>query len=291
MDQVVSDDAPRYAFGHAADELDRLVNQGRFFGDLTEHLLRLAGLARGMRVLDAGCGAGDVTFLAAKLVGMEGIVIGVDRSPEAIGVARQRAASAGLPHVRFLTRDLVDLTLTEPVDALIGRLVLQHCPDPALVLRRLVTLVKPGGLVVFQEAFVEDKTYSEPICPLYETAIQRIIETLDRFGADPWTGHRLAPIFAAAGLPAPQMILQAWAAREPYAPIAEFAVPMTRALLPLMERTGVATREEVGLETLAERMRGEAEGLEATLITPALIGAWAWHAARRQEGYDGEFRC
>ncbi len=47
-------------------------------GKLTEHVFRLAGLAQGMHVLDIGCGTGDVSFLVAKLVGMEGEVIGVD---------------------------------------------------------------------------------------------------------------------------------------------------------------------------------------------------------------------
>ncbi len=45
-------------------------------------------------------------------------------------------------------------------------------------------------------------------------------------------------------------------------------------MLPLMQRTGVATAEEVGVETLAERMRAEALALDATLLTPPWIGAW-----------------
>lgn len=44
-----------------------------------------AGLRPGMRVLDVGCGAWDVTFAAADLVGPEGSVVGLDRSPEALG--------------------------------------------------------------------------------------------------------------------------------------------------------------------------------------------------------------
>ncbi len=264
-----------YAMGHAADELDRLINQARFFGDLTEHVLRLAGLARGMRVLDAGCGPGDVTFLVAKLVGAEGMVIGVDKSPEAIGVARQRTEAARLTNVHFLTQDFTELVLDEPVDALIGRLVLQYLADPALVLRRLATFVKPGGVVAFQEGFLEeDRAYSEPVCQLYETALQRIIQTFTRIGADPRTGHRLVQIFQAAGLPAPQMILHARVERGPDSPIYDLGVQMTRTMLPLMERTGVATAQEVGLETLAERMRAEVVALDATLIFPALIGVW-----------------
>jgi SAM-dependent methyltransferase len=72
---------PRYALGHADDELDCLIDQGRLFGSLTEHALHLAGLARRMRVLDVGWGPGQVTFLAVRLVGPEVTVSGVDLSP------------------------------------------------------------------------------------------------------------------------------------------------------------------------------------------------------------------
>jgi SAM-dependent methyltransferase len=84
---------PRYILGHDRDELDRLIDQARFFGDLTEEVLRRAGVGPGMRVLDLGCGTGDVSFLAARLVGPTGAVLGVDRSPEAVAVAERRAAT------------------------------------------------------------------------------------------------------------------------------------------------------------------------------------------------------
>jgi len=106
--QTTSND---YALGHAQPELDRLIFQGRFIGDLTGHMLRLAGLKPGMRVLDIGCGAGDVSFLARSIVGSEGTVIGVDRSSEAVTVAQQRAQKAQLPNVQFIASDVDALTL------------------------------------------------------------------------------------------------------------------------------------------------------------------------------------
>jgi ubiquinone/menaquinone biosynthesis C-methylase UbiE len=276
MKQIQPSQPSGYALGHAEDELDRIINVARYFGDLTEHVLHLAGLAPGMRVLDVGCGPGDVVFLAARLVGPEGTVIGVDKSPEAIELAQQRADAAGLTNVQFVAQDLSDaeLVLDEPVDALIGRLVLQYFADPALVLRRLATLVKPGGLVAFQEADMKDGVYSEPVCPVYETAIQRIAQTFTRIGADPRTGQRLSQVFQEAGLPAPQMILHSRVEHGSDSPIYTLVAQNTRVMLPLIQRTGVATAEEVGVETLAERMREEAVALDATLVVPPWIGAW-----------------
>jgi hypothetical protein len=157
---------------------------------------------------------------------------------------------------------------------LFGHLVLQYVADPAQVVRRLATLVKPGGLVAFQEADMKDGVYSEPACPVYETALQRVAQTFTHIGADPRTGSRLAQMFEEAGLPAPQLILHARVERGPDSPIYHLVAQTTRTMLPLMQRTGVATAEEVGMETLAERMREEAVALDATLIFPALIGVW-----------------
>ena len=71
------------------------------------------------------------------------------------------------------------------------------------------------------------------------------------------------------------MILGARVERGPDAQMYHQVAQITRTLLPLMERTGVATAEEVGVETLAERMRAEAVALDATVVSPAFIGAWA----------------
>jgi len=260
--------------GHEVGELERIISTGRYLGDLTEHVLRLAGIDRGMRVLDVGCGPGDVTFLAAKLVGIEGTVIGVDRSEEAVGRARERAAAAGLTNVQFLARDLAEVTLDEPVDALIGRLVLQYATDPASVLRHLTTLVRPNGVVAFQESDMDDGPNSEPVCPTYEAAIQRIKRTFIGLGTDPRTGLRLGRIFEQAGLPAPQMIRHSRMEHGPNSPLFDLLAQNTRQMLPLMQRAGVATAEEVDIDTLSERMRAEAVAVDATLTASGLIGAW-----------------
>ena len=56
-----------YAFGRSRAEYDRLIEQGELFRPLTERMLLAAGITRGMRVLDVGCGVGDVSFLVATV--------------------------------------------------------------------------------------------------------------------------------------------------------------------------------------------------------------------------------
>jgi ubiquinone/menaquinone biosynthesis C-methylase UbiE len=72
----------------------------------TRWLFQHAGLGAGMHVLDVGCGAGDVSLLAAEFVGPTGTVVGIDSSRRAVDTARLRANRAGLPNVSFIEGDL-----------------------------------------------------------------------------------------------------------------------------------------------------------------------------------------
>jgi SAM-dependent methyltransferase len=215
-----------------------------------------------------------VSFLAARLVGPDGAVVGVDASPEAVALARARASRAGLHHVRFLVEDVANLTSDPPADALVGRMILMHLPDPAAVLRRLCDQLPAGALVVMQEPDLAG-VITQPHCPLIETTVERIRETLRRVGADVRAGLRLRQVFRAAGLPEPRTILQARVEGGPdslaYAQIAD----VTRTLLSPMEQTGVASADAVEIETLQARLRAELVANDATLVAPHLIGAWA----------------
>jgi SAM-dependent methyltransferase len=76
----MDDSDPGYQFGSGfgADELARLEAQGAAMAPATRMIFTEAGIRPGMRVLDLGCGAGDVAFLAAELVGPGGSVLGID---------------------------------------------------------------------------------------------------------------------------------------------------------------------------------------------------------------------
>jgi 2-polyprenyl-3-methyl-5-hydroxy-6-metoxy-1,4-benzoquinol methylase len=263
-----------YALGHTQGELKRLIEQSQTLDDLTEQVLKLAGVGPGMRVLDVGCGAGDVSFLAARIVGPDGHVVGVDRSADAIQAATRRAAEAGLNNVEFRVADLSELTLEEPVDALIGRLILMYFPDPAVVLRRLKPLVRAGGIVAFQELDVRGAQTLPPV-ELFETSVQRIADTFVRTGADISAGLKLGRIFQEAGLPSPRMMMSAQVECGPDFAFPDQIVGLTRSLLPIMERTGIATAADVEVETLGARLREAMRAAGATVVSPSYFGAWS----------------
>jgi tRNA A58 N-methylase Trm61 len=76
-----------YTLGHSDAEIQRLLLQGRIYNQHTANALRMAGLQPGMRVLDVGCGPGDVSIVASQLVGPTGTVVGVDASADVIELA------------------------------------------------------------------------------------------------------------------------------------------------------------------------------------------------------------
>lgn len=102
-----------------------------------------------MRVLDLGSGAGNVARLAAELVGPDGAVVGVEKDPDAAEFARRHTDA---PNVEFRVADAQTLDGIEGgFDAVTGRLILLHLPDPVGALREAAARVRPGGLVIMHE--------------------------------------------------------------------------------------------------------------------------------------------
>ncbi len=264
---------PTYVLGHSDTELQRLVAQSNFFGELTEQVFHNAGIQTGMRVLDVGCGAGDVSFLAAKMVGPSGEVIGVDKSAEAIETASKRAEAARLKNVKFMQGAIDEIDLLEPVDAAVGRFVLMYSADPALTLRNIARNVKAGGVIAFQEMDMTG-VKSLPRVPLFQKHTEWIIETFRRGGTEAEMGLKLYSTFLNAGLAAPRMILGARVEGGRDSEGFEILTQTTRSLLPMMEKFGIATPEEVGVETMAERLRDAVTAAGSAVVLPHLIGAW-----------------
>src|SRR5437763_6119327 len=113
-----------YVLGQAPEAIQRLLKQGQLLNSFTRKLLVEAGITTGMNVLDLGCGPGDVSLLAASLVGNTGRVLGVDTNPAVLQLAQARAEEAGFGQVSFLAGDINNLTLGQEYHAIVGRLVL-----------------------------------------------------------------------------------------------------------------------------------------------------------------------
>jgi SAM-dependent methyltransferase len=267
---------PTYMMGRSEAETRRLISQARLYGTFTRRLLEDAGVERGMRVLDLGSGAGDVALLAAGLVGPIGSVVGVDQDPEILKIASARAEASGLTNVSFYAGDFREGVPGGGFDAIVGRLVLLYVPDPAAALRPLVERLEPGGVVAFGEFnFTPESVIALPSTPLLQKVWGWMQAVVRGAGLDPATGYHLRTTFLEAGLPEPEMNLCSPVGGGPDFAGYDYAAETLGSMLPLILKFDIATEEEVGIDTLAERLRAETLASNGVAKTPDLVGAWA----------------
>jgi SAM-dependent methyltransferase len=264
---------PTYVF-ELSEEAKRLSKQGQFLAPLTRRLFEDAGITAGMKVLEVGCGAGDVALLLAEMVGPRGNIVGVDRNPAIVETAWKRVRAAGLPNVSLVSGDILTIALDDDFDAVVGRLILVHTQDKVALLRRVSTHVRPGGLVVFQEPDHTHPVATEPRARLFEQTWNWWLEATRRAGLERQMGLKLYGMFLDAGLPAPEMRLERVIGGGPNWGGYDHLASLVRGLLPLIVQCGIATAEEVAIDTLAQRLRDEVVRGRGVVMGLSLVSAW-----------------
>jgi ubiquinone/menaquinone biosynthesis C-methylase UbiE len=275
MNMVPKQATEKYLLGHAPKEVQRLLNQGQALNPFTRQVLVEAGITAGMKVLDLGCGPGDVSLIAAELVGETGSVLGVDARASVLEVAQARAQAAGFKHVSFVAKNIGDLELDQEYDAIVGRLILQYLPERVRILRKLTQHLRPGGVVAFQEYDLapENKLFY-PSFPLAERTWALLVEAFQCGGAEPRIGMKVTGAFLEAGLPVPYLRCDTAIGFGPEWVGYDVFADVMRAVLPLLVKQGVVTAEEVDIDTLADRLREENVRQQGVGRFPALISAW-----------------
>lgn len=267
---------PIYTMGRSEGETERLISQSLLYEGVTLRFFREAGVAPGMKVLDIGSGAGDVALALAGIVGPEGRVTGVDINPQVLETARGRAAAAGYEHVEFVEGDARTLDVGEDFDAVTGRLVLMYMADPAEALRTFAKRLRPGGIVAFQEAdLARYRSFEHPDTPLMNQLTDWVIEVFERSGASTDMGFSLYRAFVDAGLPAPTMHYEALVGGDDAWTGYPYAVQAFTSFLPLLEKFEIATAEDLGLDTLEERIKQEVRTAKRPLLLPPHVTAYA----------------
>ena len=151
-----------------------------------------------------------------------------------------------------------------------------YLADPGPALKQLVTHLRPGGIVAFQEAELTlYQAVRSPDTPLVNQLVEWGLEVFRRSGANIGMGLELQRVFAEAGLPAPVAHLEAPAGAGPDWVGYEFLQHAFTSLLPLIESFGIATAAEVDAATLGERLQREAESSGRLIVLPPHVTAYA----------------
>jgi ubiquinone/menaquinone biosynthesis C-methylase UbiE len=105
-----------------------------------------AGIKEGDVVLDLGSGAGIDAFVARRIVGERGQVIGVDMTPEMIALARENAKKLGYNNVEFRLGEIEYLPIeTGTVDVVVSNCVLNLVPNKARAFAEIFRVLRPGA--------------------------------------------------------------------------------------------------------------------------------------------------
>jgi SAM-dependent methyltransferase len=264
-----------YVLGHSDAEIRRLELQARRIDPLTRRIFTAAGVAAGMRVLDVGSGAGDVALLVADLVGTDGEVVGFDRSASALDIAREKVAARSLTNVTFVAGAADEVRFDQPFDAVVGRYVLQFQTDPSAMLATVASFARPGGVIAFHEIDWSGVS-STPRAPTFDSLHTWLEQAISRSGANTHSGLSLPAVFRGAGLPEPELRLESLIGAGIQAKVAvERMVGLATSLLPVLTAEGIVSADELGIDTLFDRMMAEIVADHVLIRSHLEIGAWS----------------
>jgi ubiquinone/menaquinone biosynthesis C-methylase UbiE len=263
----------QYVPGHSPAEMQRLMLGAKLWRPITERLLHSAGIGAGMRLLDIGCGAGDVSLLAAQLVGSSGKVVAADRNPKAIALAQERARQAGLLNIETKVAALDDLTDSD-FDAVIGRCVLVHQSDPAAFLKKAASLLRTDGILAFEEPDLVNKITPLPRAPGVELAIDMILSALRGSLENYDAGARLTEHFFNAGLPWPNLFGESIIDGGEEPAFYTWLAGTLLTVMPQIERMGLTTDKTPTLEDLEDRLQAAVRDAHSQIESPVHICGW-----------------
>lgn len=192
--------SPSYLHGTKPEEQRRLSLMNDL---LNAASLRELGLRGGEKVIDFGCGLGQLTRAMARAVRPQGRVLGIEQSPEQIAEALRQARESGEEDLtEFRRGDVHEPPLSDDewgsFDIAHARFLLEHVLDPLAVVRVMVRAVRPGGRIVLEDDDHElFRLWPEPAG--FVSLWRAYERSFDRNGNDPYIGRRLVSLLQQAG--------------------------------------------------------------------------------------------
>lgn len=248
---------------------ERLRVIARVLQPTTDALFERVGVERGVSVLDAGCGGGDVTLDLARRVGPHGTVVGFDMDDTKLALAREEAARRQLTNVRLQCCDITALVDERTYDVVYSRFLLSHLPDPAGAVAKLFLALRPGGCLL-----VEDVDHSGCFCvpdlPAYRSYASFYRQVAARRGVDPDIGPRLPGLLIEAGCRSVELNVVQPAALTGETKI---AVPLTlENIAPAILAEKLASRQD--LDTIIDELYAAAHDGTTLMSFPRIVQAW-----------------
>jgi ubiquinone/menaquinone biosynthesis C-methylase UbiE len=266
-----------YVLERSGRELDRLDLQGQIYHELTRASLVAGGVKPGMRVLDIGCGSGDVSRVAAQLVGRDGAVVGIDLDQDTVRSARERTHAAGIANTSFEVTDASQVSERGTFDALVGRFVLMHQPHPERVLAQACRALRDEGRVVMLEsnmASLLDGIHSSPHLPSYDEVVRWKCAVVAK-AADINAGMHLHGTLSPPGYQRLSCTLRHHSAAARSHRSTGYMAQSVRSMLPIAQEHQIAGFDAGRVDVLEETLRAQALNEGAVVACWPVVTAWS----------------
>lgn len=183
----------------------RLEILDSMYNPVARNFLLAQGLAKGMTILEYGCGVGCMTCWIAETVGPEGKVVALDSSEAQLEICRERAKSKNLNNIEFVCLDVreVDQLAQYQFDIAYGKWVISFLSeqDKAIACEKLISILKPSGRLVYETFTHADRGgFSYPEHPGYQKWFECSGELFELLNLDKNMGAGLMRYFQQLGL-------------------------------------------------------------------------------------------
>jgi SAM-dependent methyltransferase len=189
-----------YVLGTHDEEIERLGFQHGVWRERAHEAWRSAGLGRGQTVIDLGCGPGFAALDLAEVVGREGRVIALERSPRFQAALRRACEARGIGQVDVRECDLDRDALPAGVDAAWSRWVFSFVERPRELLERVAGALRVGGRLVVHEYFDYGGWRAVPRERAHEELVAHVMASWRARGGEPNIGLPLLGWIPEVGL-------------------------------------------------------------------------------------------
>jgi SAM-dependent methyltransferase len=258
-----------YVLGTHDEELARLGLQHRVWRPVVLECWKKAGIKAGSRVLDVGGGPGYATVDLAEIVGSTGGVVAIERSNKFVRAIQQACRERSYANVQIHELDLMTDDLPKgDYDFSWCRWVLSFVSDPAVLIKKLAGVMRPGSVAIFHEyAHYETWRFFPPL-PKHLRFRQHVIETWRESGGEPDSAPALPALLLENGFVIWSATAQIFCVR-PTDPMWQWPATFIETYLPRLQEMGRIDQKFAG-EVRAELASAE-KNPNSLMITPLVL--------------------
>ncbi len=258
-----------YVLGTHEEEISRLGLQHRVWRPVVLDCWQKAGITIGKRVLDVGAGPGYATVDLAEIVGSTGEVVALERSSKFVNAMKETCHARPLTNVKIFELDLMTNDLPKgDYDFSWCRWVLSFVADPALLVKKLGSVMPKGSVSIFHEYGHYETWRFFPSIPSQEKFREHVIATWRESGGEPDSAPALPSLLSENGFVIRSATPHIFCIR-PTDYMWQWPAQFIDVYLPRLQEMGRIDQQFAG--DVRADLAGAEKNLNALMITPLVL--------------------